>query len=235
MSRIHKYQPNDKMCNIISRNYFLIATMSRFGLPLGFGDKTIREICESHNVDCNTFLAVINFIEEEPISGYEYSSTDICISLPALVDYLKQAHSYFLDFSLPQIRDRLSEALDLEPERTDITRSILMFFDKYEEEVRRHMEYENKFVFDYVANLLNGKKSKTYSISNFAQKHNLIGQKLAELKNIIIKYYPQTQCNNLLNAALFDIFNCEADLNSHCRLEDEMFTPAVEQLENTLS
>ena len=52
-----------------------------------------------------------------------------------------------------------------------------------------------------------------------------------ELKNIIIKYYPAGGNDYLLNAVLFDIFSCEQDLASHCRVEDYLFVPAVLRLE----
>ena len=101
-------------------------------------------------------------------------------------------------------------------------------------EVRRHMEYENQAVFTYVEQLLQGNLSDEYNIATFASKHNQIDTKLKELKNIIIKYYPEKENNNLLNAVLFDIFNCEQDLASHCQVEDYMFVPAVAQIEKRL-
>ena len=156
MNSINRYKPTDKMSNIIFRNYSLISVMSRFGLPLGFGEKTVKEICEQQDVDCNTFLAVVNFMEEEQY-GYEYDAENDPISLPALMEYLKQAHSYFLDFNLPSIRKKLKDALELEPGKNDVTQSILIFYDKYENEVYKHMEYENRFVFEYVENLISGK------------------------------------------------------------------------------
>ena len=41
---------------------------------------------------------------------------------------------------------------------------------------------------------------------------------------------PQRE-NNLLNAVLFDIINCEQDLVSHCKVEDTLLVPAVRELE----
>ena len=210
MSNIRKYKPTDKMSHLITRNYSLISAMSRFGLPLGFGEKSVQDFCKEKGVDCNTFLAVVNFIEQEQY-GSEYDPNAETLSVESLVNYLKQAHSFFLDFCLPNIRTRLCQALDQEPEKNDVTESILMFYDKYVEEVRRHMEYENKYVFKYVEQLIEKKATGDYTIKCFAEKHNHIEQKLRELKNIIIKYYPQNSCNNLLNATLFDIlclFRC---------------------------
>ena len=218
MNEQHKYRATDKMSDLICDNYSLLMVMSRFGLSLGFGDKSVKDVCEAQHVDYRTFLAVANFISEEQ---YSYSADNDSFSIPALMDYLKRAHAYFLDFNLPAMRRKLIEAIDCSRDN-DVAYLILKFFDEYAKEVRRHMEYENKAVFTYVEQLLQGKPSDVYNIATFASKHNQIDTKLKELKN------------NLLNAVLFDIFNCEQDLASHCQVEDYMFVPAVAQIEKRL-
>ena len=230
MNEQHKYRATDKMSDLICDNYSLLMVMSRFGLSLGFGDKSVKDVCEAQHVDYRTFLAVANFISEEQ---YSYSADNDSFSIPALMDYLKRAHAYFLDFNLPAMRRKLIEAIDCSRDN-DVAYLILKFFDEYAKEVRRHMEYENKAVFTYVEQLLQGRPSDVYNIATFASKHNQIDTKLTELKNIIIKYYPEKENNNLLNAVLFDIFNCEQDLASHCQVEDYMFVPAVAQIEKRL-
>ncbi len=226
----HKYRASDKMSDLICDNYSLLMVMSRFGLSLGFGDKNVKEVCEAQGVDYQTFLAVANFIGEGQLS---YKNEEDTFSLPALMDYLKMAHTYFLDFNLPVIRRKLIEAIDCSG-TNDVAFLILKFFDEYAKEVRLHMEYENKAVFTYVDRLLQGELSDGYNIATFASKHDQIDSKLKELKNIIIKYYPEKESNNLLNAVLFDIFNCEQDLASHCQVEDYLFVPAVAQLERRM-
>ena len=62
MGLLHKYRSIDKMMNLISDNYSLLQVMSRFGIKVGFGDKSVEEVCNDNGVDCNTFLAVVNFI-----------------------------------------------------------------------------------------------------------------------------------------------------------------------------
>ena len=230
MNEPHKYRPTDKMSDLICDNYSLLMVMSRFGLSLGFGDKTVKDVCETQGVDYKTFLAVANFMSEEQCS---YNDNTEDFSIQSLMDYLKRAHTYFLDFSLPAIRRKLIEAIDCSG-ADDVAFLILKFFDEYAREVRRHMEYENEAVFIYVDGLLKGQLSDSYDIATFASKHNQIDAKLKELKNIIIKYYPEKENNNLLNAVLFDIFNCEQDLASHCQVEDYMFVPAVAQMERRL-
>ncbi|MBR4043586.1 MAG: helix-turn-helix transcriptional regulator [Bacteroidaceae bacterium] len=231
MSKKHIYIPNDKMADIICDNYSLLQVMSRFGLPLGFGDYTVEEVCHSHQVDCRTFLAVANFINK----GHSRSSASIDdISVESLMTYLKNAHHYFLDFQLPTIRRKLLEAIDCSMDN-EVTFLILTFFDNYVKEVRNHMSYEDTHVFTYVDKLLKGEKSEDYDIHMFVRHHDHIDEKLTELKNSIIKYYPDSRKSYVMNAVLFDIFNCEKDLASHNEVEDYLFVPAVLQLENQVA
>lgn len=231
MSKQISYRPSDKMSDLICDNYSLLMVMSRFGLSLGFGDKNVEEVCITQGVDCRTFLAVANFLKQKEHHNTVYTDNDF--SLPALMEYLKQAHTYFLDFNLPAIRRKLLEVINYAG-TNEIGLLILKFFDEYAKEVRRHMEYENRSVFTYVEKLLQGNLPKDYDIATFTNRHQQVENKLKELKNIIIKYYPGKENNNLLNAVLFDIYNCEQDLATHCQVEDYMFVPAVSHLEKRL-
>jgi regulator of cell morphogenesis and NO signaling len=201
--------------------------MSRFGIPLGFGDHSIEDVCKINQVDCHTFLSVANFINRghaRPHANIEH------VSVQSLMVYLKNAHHYFLDFQLPNIRRKLLEAIDCSTDN-EITFLILKFFDVYVHEVYKHMNYEDMYVFTYVEDLLEGKKNENYSIDMFIRHHDHIDEKLIELKNSIIKYYPTNKNPYIMNAVLFDIFNCERDLASHNKIEDYLFVPAVLKLE----
>ena len=159
MDRQHKYRETDRMVDLIVDNFSLLMVMSRFGLKLGFGDKSVKDVCQEQGVDLHTFLAVANFISE----GHQEFIDDEQISLTSLMDYLKNAHTYFLDFNLPTIRRKLIEALDFASDN-NVSILIMKFFDEYAKEVFRHMEYENKSVFKYVNQLLEGKLSDKYNI-----------------------------------------------------------------------
>ena len=227
MYKTNNYVPTDKMSDLICGNYTLLQVMSRFDLSLGFGDQTVQEVCRANGVDCKTFLAVVNFITEE---NNHMADEVQDLSIHALMNYLKQAHHYFLDFQLPTIRRKLIEAIDCSVQN-EVAFLILKFFDAYVAEVRKHMDYEDMNVFTYVENLMTGRETGGFRISQFARRHDQIDATLTELKNIIIKYYPAKGNNHLLNAVLFDIFSCEQDLASHCRVEDYLFVPAVLRLE----
>lgn len=219
------YKLTDKMRDLVKDNSALILVMGRFGISLGFGDKSVREVCRMHHVNENTFLEVVNFVSSK---DYNYES----VSLPSLIGYLKQAHEYYLDFNLPNIRRKLIDAIDCSG-TDELAMLILKFYDEYVTEVRKHMEYENDVVFSYVEQLSQGFLNRNFTISNFAGKHTPIGDKLKELKDIIIRYYPEKN-NYQLNQVLLEIILSEQDLTSHCMIEDKLFVPAVKLMEQQL-
>ena len=220
------YGGDDRMCDLVCDRYSVLQVMSRFGIALGFGDKTIAEVCTDNKVDTATFLAVVNLLMNFG-NGEELAAE---VSVRALTDYLHNSHGYFLDFRLPAIRRKLIEAVDCS--QSDVSFAIMRFFDEYAAEVQRHMAYEEQTVFPYVESLLAGEKNTTYSMEIFRRQHDQVDAKLRELKNIIIKYYPSGSTNEL-NGVLFDIFTCERELASHNAVEDEIFIPAVERLAAT--
>ena len=202
------YAGDDRMCDLVCDRYAVLQVMSRFGIALGFGDKTIAEVCAESRVDAATFLAVVNMLMNFG-NGAELAGE---VSVRSLTDYLHNSHGYFLDFRLPAIRRKLIEAVDCA--LSDVSFAIMRFFDEYAAEVQRHMSYEEQTVFPYVESLLSGEKNTAYSIDIFRRQHDQVDAKLRELKNIIIKYYPSGSSNEL-NGVLFDIFNCEHELASH--------------------
>lgn len=225
------YKETDRMCDIICEEYHLLQMMSRFGLPLGVGEKTVKQVCEENKVDAATFLAVANYIKNGPETAPYFVER---VSVQSLIAYLLQAHTYFLDFQLPSIRRNLLEAIDCS-DRNEVAFLILKFFDEYMGEVRKHMTYENRRIFPYVEQLLKGVRPHNYNISMYGRSHDAVDRKLQELKNIIIKYYKGPDDVQRLSNVLVDIFNCEADLHTHNEVEDLLFIPAVRLLEEKIS
>jgi len=228
MQKQQKFIANDKMSDLIREDHSMLLVISRFGLSLGFGDKTVNEVCDVSGIDCTTFLAVVNFLSE---GNFEVGITGENISIVSVINYLKNSHVYFLDFKLPAIRNKLLAAINAPDQSIPYEVVFMKFFDEYFSEVKKHMKYEDKVVFPYVLKLLTGEKDPKYSISVFRERHNQIESKLVELKNILIKYYPAKGSNYLLTEVLFDILSCETDLASHNHVEDYLFVPTIEEIE----
>jgi len=222
------YEEGDRMISLIQDNHSLLQTLGSFGINLGFGDKTVKEVCDDNGVDCYTFLVVVNFA----INGHLDRDNAARLSIPTLVHYLEASHKYYLGYQLPFIRRELEGSLD---EGDNLAKLILNFYDEYAHEIRKHMAYEQKTVFPYVQSLLDGQKPTDFDIETFSKHHGAADKKLKELKNIIIKYLPSnSQRNNQLTATLYDIYNNEQWLKQHADVEDEIFVPAIRELERTL-
>ena len=226
--RFGKYRKSDSMSKLLCENYSSLLVFSRFGIALGFGDKSIGEVCTDNGVDTDTFLTIINLLMED---DHAIHHSDATFSLESLVNYLHNSHTYFLDYRLPAIRLKLVEVLD--PTQKDLNKAVLIYFDEYVAQVHKHMKYEEKTVFPYVRSLLKGEKKGKYNIGIFRKQHDQVEAKLTEFKHILIKYYPAKSTNEI-NSVLFDIFNCEKDLASHNSIEDSLFVPAILELENKM-
>lgn len=220
------YKEVDRMYDVLCDEHHLFQMLSRFGIPLGFGEKNVREVCKESNVNVTTFLAVANYVKVGPEVASYYVDK---VSAAALTDYLKRAHSYFLDFQLPDIRRRLVSSINCS-DANEVAFLILQFFDEFMRDVRHHMEAENKKMFRSVDQLLQGGSISDTQFLQFAHSNESFNHKLQELKNLIIKYYKGDGPNELLNTVLFDLFNCEEDLQLHRGVENDLFLPAVELL-----
>lgn len=227
----HKFTARTRMFDLINSDSSLLSSVSRFGISLGFGDKTVEQACRANNIDCFTFLAVMNFLAEENV---EINEDVERISIETVIAYLKNAHSYFLNFKLPILREKLNEAIQENAQMHSFKIVLLQFFDEYVEEVKKHIEYEDKTVFPYVIKLLRGTKTGKYRIADFEDHHTDVDSKIAELKNILIKYHPSETVNYKLNDILVELLWCEKDLADHNMVEDFFFVPVVEVIENKL-
>ena len=141
---------------------------------IGFGDKTVREVCDEQTVDVYTFLSVVNFT----INGYKDFDDADRLSVPTLMQYLRASHQYYLGFELPFIRKELAEALDA---NDNLARLIMKLYDEYARSIQNHMKYEEKTVFPYVDNLLKGVMSTEYDIDTYSRHHGQTDKKLGEL------------------------------------------------------
>lgn len=228
MKRIKLYEADDKMIDLISDNYSMLQGLGAFGIRLGFGDKTVAEVCDEQKVDSYTFLAVVNFV----INGYVSKETDGRICAKTLLGYLRASHTYFIGYQLPAIREQLSATLQ---HGDSLSEMILQLFDDYANDIRRHMKYEEKTLFPYVEALLRGEETNKYNVETFSKHHSDISGKFQELKGIIIKYLPHDSLsNNKLTAILYDIYNNEEWLSNHSNIEDQLFVPAIRLMEKRI-
>ena len=204
------YKFTDKMCDLMSHEEDAIQIISRFGLEMGVGEQTIEQVCSSHGVHTPTFLAVVNY------KVFKHRAVPADIDIPTLQRYLRNAHTYFLDFRLPRLRRSLIEAIIPADPTTKIPGLILRCYDEFVDEIRIHIEHENKGMFD-----------------EHEHDDQRITDKLTEIKNLIIKYYPTKPTSTegtvtyTLISVMSDLWHTEQDFADHCAIEDDILRPAL--------
>ena len=218
-----------KTADLIHANYRLLFVLPRFGIQLGFGDRSIGEVCRQNGCSVDLFLLVCNlctFNDFLPDPGALHAFT-----VDELTAYLRRSHEDYLQHQIPEIRERVLALVGCCEAKNG--RVLERFFDNYLREVVRHFEYEETVVFPYVHSLVagTGRADEGYSIGQFEENHSNIEEKLGDLKNILIKYLPDLSCGALRNNLLLDLFLLEGDLSKHSLIEDRILVPLVEQLE----
>jgi regulator of cell morphogenesis and NO signaling len=213
-----------KLAELVRSDLNLLFVLNQFSMPMGFGDKTIGEICRSHGVDTESFLTLLMFHAQPDKPDKER----LChLDAATILTYLKNSHTYFLDYRLPAIKEQLAVALQAHATRS----TILQYFDEYETEVKEHMNYENLVFFPYVESLLAGSEPVGYSVKDFQARHNNVDEALEELLSLLIKYLPTEGQYFLLSDALEAIKRCHRDLTLHTYLEDDILVPKIQLLE----
>lgn len=220
-----KFTENSKLGDVLTEHYQILLLLSRFGISLGFGDKTVKAVCDDYGVDCRTFLAVCNYVASGDSSLYHD------VDIKCMMRFLRLAHRYYLEFLLPELRVKLSVITSSLPD-DKFSRLVIKLFDSYCDEVRKHLGYEDKVLFEYTERLVSGEPDMpALSLTSFIRQHDNIDTQLFELKNAMIRYFPAGDNLREVNQVLYDIFAFEDDLKSHCDIEGNLFIPAVVELE----
>ncbi len=201
----------------------------RFGMAMGFADKSISEVCHQNGVDVHTFLAVVNSVRVYLKSGSHSVSLDL-VDLRALLDYLKRTHAYLIHHQLPRMRRNLLGAIDCS-ESNELVILLLKYFDMYVSEVRSHVAYEETEVYDYAERLLKGEVAEGEKMNYHRHNEDFV-VRLHELITVFLQYCTQDSgSNDALNDVVYNIYRIEDDINVHCRIEDDMLVPLIRRME----
>lgn len=221
------YNEKTNLSAMVTAQPELLLTLSHFGIPMGFGDKTIKQVCIDHNVDAQFFLLICQVYSNDAYLPSQ--STIMSTPMDGLVPYLLRSHDYYLNRKLPHIRQHLEKIASLLPERAG--KAIKRFFNAYVDEVREHFEREEITVYPHISHLLNRDNSDSFTIKSYLDTHDNLEDKLSDLVQIIFKYLPAGDDDAI--DMIFDILQLSHDLRKHSLIEDKILGPYVKQLEKT--
>jgi len=227
-----------KMAELIHYNYGVLTVLRRFNIELGFGDKTIEEVCIKKQINPDFFLEIVNsFNDIDYFSQSKLKKHDV----EDILFYLKNTHQFYLTKKFPEI-ESLINGLEFTENNLKNKELLDNFFNVYKIEFINHVKREEDRIYPYIIELDESLKQnqvsasfhenmKKYTISDYQEEHEDVEAKLYDLKNIIIKYLPTPLNPDGYASILVKLFKLESDLNEHSRIEEKVIIPKVKEME----
>jgi regulator of cell morphogenesis and NO signaling len=219
-----------KAADLAFANYRLLYVFPCFGLKLGFGESTVKQVCEKNGISVSLFLLVCNLYTFD--SYFPDINVLRQISLDNLLRYLQSSHQDYLKNRMPKVIDQVLNLID--DSHVKHGKMLTSFCEKYRQELITHFNYEEQVVYPYIRKLLEGGRNDHYQIREYERNHSNLDAALNDLKNIIIKYLPPECAVEKCRNVLIDLFLFESDLNKHTLLEDQILIALVEQIEKKI-
>ena len=207
------------LSDIIYRNPTIIPIISRFGIQLGLGDKTILEIAREHDIDADFFVLVLNtYLNEDYFPEVELQS----LTAEQVSEYLTKTDDYYLHLQLPNIEKHLNAFIRMstlpvtaggqygekgKTEETDGTENPLTLLSKLLEDFKEALRVQ---------------------IEDPSRPGDQAEQILAEMQHIMIRFLSGNYNENLCYATVFAVNSMENDLRRHNRIRRRIFHPVLE-------
>ena len=215
-----------KIAELIDANYELLSILLRMDVQLPFGDKSIEELCEKYNMSSQMFLTICQIYtnsEFEPsVDALPHSDVE------HIIRYLRSSHRYYLESMLPSIERGVNEVLaSCDAKQSAVVRK---FYNDYADEVKAHLDYEERVIFPYVEGVLRGENAERSMAENM-ECHTDICDKVDDIKSIAIKYLPESCSTAARCGLIYDLFHLREDLIKHTLIEVRVLTPLVMKIE----
>lgn len=231
---------NMKMADVIHLDYLLLPIIGRFKIDLGFGNKTVKEVCIEKNINVSFLLEILNSYH-----NHDYFAENQFQDYPTtlIVDYLINTHNYYIHSKIPELETMVEQFIAYSSNENKANNELIAnFFNEYKLELIRHLKQEEKHLFPYTRLL-----EDAFNMGNITNdlmiminrndfnhndiEHNQLEEKLFDLKNLIIKFLPPVKRKDIMEHLLIELFQLENDLNDHSRIEDKVLIPKVILLE----
>ena len=217
--------PSMKMAELINVSAALPGVLTRMGIPFGFGDETVEEVCRRQDIDPETFLLICSVHAYGALPPKERIRK---AELKDVLKYLRCSHTYYMEVAMKELTDSLVGLTEPCDERH---KSIIRkFFNEYKEELFKHLEYEENTVFPQAEAALRHGRSTP---DDYEENHSHVEEKLEDLKNLIMKYLPPVCSQQDIYRTVSGIFTLQEDLSKHILVEDGILVPIVNRRMHT--
>ena len=209
------------MSDMIASNYDLILMLPRFGIHLGFGEKTVRDVCRDYGVDEFFFLTVCNIYTFDDFRPDDEELQRIDHRL--VVEHLRASHRYYIEERLPHMQRHLDHVADSAGEQS--AEVLKKYFSDYCREVREHVRREERNLSLMLTTINEGEPLSKGLSDTYIKGHDNIKDRLSDLTQIIYKYIPGERLNEEMMELVFDIMQLSRDLEKHAMIEEMLLLP----------
>lgn len=230
-----------KLAEVVQTNFNTLSVISRFGIKLGFGDRSVAKVCAEYGINADFFLEILNAFHDHSYFPQKHLQS---FSVAEIVEYLRKTHRTYIGESVPYIESLMDQLIDDYTNPEEIT-LVQKFFNEYRDELFKHLTWEDKKIFPYALRVeeafIGGGEigyvldaMKNYSMNNFLDEHDDVEEKLYDIKTLFIKYLPPLKNQELCVRIIREFSLLENDINDHARIEEKVLAPKVMEMEKHL-
>lgn len=194
------------MADILSEHNELIPVLNRFGIRLGVGDKSIKDLCRQYDLNSDLLTTVLNvYLDEEYIPDSSLDNVDI----ESVVDYFQNTVDNYIHDLMPNIEKHLNAFIAVSGSDNCELGVLKDLYVKFKDKMSDYLQKIADCDEDFPDDLLH------------------------DLKNILIKHISGDYNQNLSYAVIFSIHSFEKDLSAHNRLRNRVLRPKLNQLDSS--
>ncbi|MDD3567287.1 MAG: hemerythrin domain-containing protein [Bacteroidales bacterium] len=232
---------NMKLAEVVQSDFNTLNVINRFGVKLGFGEKSVAKVCAEYGINTDFFLEILNAFHDPNYFPQKHLQR---FSVAEIVEYLRKTHRSYIDEDIPFIEELMNRMLE-DCENPSQIKPIVKFFNDYKTELFSHLHWEDRDIFPY--NLAvekayangNGAPAvleamQKYSMTNFLEEHDDIESKLYDINTLFIKYVPPVSNQMVCVRILKEFSLLQKDINNHARIEEKVLAPKVIEMEKAL-
>jgi len=227
---------NMQLSEVVEEHPSLIPVINRFGIRLGLGDKSVKDICNDCNIDTDFLLVVINtFLNEEYFPEKKLQT----FHTSQIIDYLTKTNSDYQRHQIPNIERHLGSFISMSAAAGNNSLALIgKFFASFKTKLTDRIEKDSTEWFPYCLTLseklgkIQANKEEAFVLTLPEQQtDNSLEALLTDLKRLMIKHISGEYNENLCYAVIFAISSLEKDIRQQDRIRYRILAPMVAAME----
>lgn len=222
--------PEMPLSNALENYTTLIPLISRFGIRLGNGDRSISQVCGEHDIDPGFMLTLMNtFLFEEYFPEQKLKSFHVS----QIIDYLTKTNGYYLHYQLPNIERHLGSLVSSGEGENKNLALLGKFFGDFKTRMTQRITNDLSVWFPYCLRLSEGAKAAECGDTlkeNSADEDATLTGMLRDMRSIMVRHLSGRYNDNLAYAVVFAVTSLERDIRQHDRIRQRILIPLISRL-----